>query len=143
MGLGGGPDPESTGTVQLFLQQIPSDISCIQIIAEGSIRQANLFPVTPGAASTITMPGVPSGSVKFSGAAYPIACASVTPSTVPTWIADPKTVTIVSGSTTNLTLSMRPAGNAGVTVDFVGGAGSGGVVLGVWNSTNWNNAIWQ
>jgi hypothetical protein len=62
---------------------------------------------------------------------------------VPSWIADAVTVTIVAGTQTNITLVMAPAGLAGIGVDFQGGSGSQGIKLGVWDSRNWDNAVFQ
>lgn len=137
------PGPDDFGTVVLAVQTVPSDIKCIKIVSAGSLAFATQFTVTPGGSTALTMPGVSPGSVTFSGEAYPLACTSVTASTVATWIADPVVATVVAGATTNVALTMRPAGNVGLTVDFQGGAGAQGIPLGVWDSTNWGNAIWQ
>jgi hypothetical protein len=125
------------------VQTVPSDIRCITIDAAGTRLQSERFSVTPGAGTTLTMRGVSPGSTKFTGASYPVTCDSITTASVPSWIADAVTVTIVAGTQTNITLVMRPAGLAGIGVDFQGGSGSQGIKLGVWDSTNWDNAVFQ
>src|SRR5882672_951231 len=142
-GQGDGADTSNDkglGTVQVALQNVPSDIYCVQITSAGSIVRTDSFDVSPGASTTLTIKGIAPGSVKFTGAAFPTACQSLTPTSIPTWVADAVTKTIVSGTTTNVTIVMRPAGNAGVTVDFQGGGGTTGVPLAIWDSTNWDNA---
>ena len=141
-GLPASETDEQLGAVSLAIQQVPSDITCIQITAAGSRVQTQSFPVTPLGATTLVMKGIAPGTVTFSGAAFPATCSSLTGASIPTWVADPLSVTIVAGTQTNVTLVMRPAGSGGITVDFQGGAG-GGVPLGIWDSTNWDNAIWQ
>jgi hypothetical protein len=136
-------ETERPGTVQLAVMNAPSDVKCIKVVAAGTVAFSMNFAVAPGASSIFTMPGVSPGSNTFSGEAYSLACASATAATVANWIADPVVATVVSGATTNVTLVMRPAGTVGVGVDFQGGGGGAGIPLGVWNSTNWNNAIWQ
>jgi hypothetical protein len=133
---------ENTGAIGLAIQQVPSDIKCIQITAAGSRVQSQSFGVTPLGSTTLVMRGIAPGTVMFSGAAFPIACPLLSTASIPTWVADPIEAVIVSGTQTNLTLTMRPAGSGGITVDFQGGVG-GGVPLGIWDPTNWDNAIWQ
>jgi hypothetical protein len=133
---------ESAGSVALEIQKVPSDIRCIQITGAGSRVQTKSFDVTPLGNTTLIMPGIAPGSVTFSGASYPLACKLVTAASAPTWVADPVTATIVAGTQTNLSIVMRPSGSGGITIDFQGGANDG-VPLGLWDSMNWDNAIWQ
>ena len=112
---------ENVGSVSFALVQVPSDVRCIELTASGSSVITSSFNVVPGASTTLLMTGLPSGSVEFTGVAYPAACAALNDESRPTWVADPLTATITSGATANLSLTMRPAGNANVSVDFVGG----------------------
>jgi hypothetical protein len=147
LGCGVAPAADSSdgslGTVQFAIMTVPSDVKCIKIVAGGTAAFSTNFTVTPSGSTSLTMPGVSPGSNTFSGEAYSIACASVTTTTVANWIADPVVATVTAGGTTNVTLVMRPAGNVGVAVDFQGGGGATGIPLGVWNSVNWDNTIWQ
>jgi hypothetical protein len=67
--------------------------------------------------------------VVFSANAYAAACDSVTKSTIPTWISDEKTVTLVQGRSASVTLTLYKNGRAKVTVEFAdqedGGTDSG------------------
>jgi hypothetical protein len=54
----------------------------------------------------------------FSANAYAQACASVTSSTVPMWISEDKTVTVVQGKSATVTLVLLKNGRAKVTVQF-------------------------
>ncbi len=139
----GSTPEESFGTVQVALMTVPSDVKCIKVVAAGTFAISTTFAVTPNNSANLTLSGVSPGANTFSGEAYSLACGSVTASTVANWITDPVVASVVSGAKTNVTLIMRPASSVGVSVDFQGGGGGMGVPLGSWDSTNWDNAIWQ
>src|SRR5713101_10080580 len=65
-------------------------VSCIRITASNPRRTSNTdFGVAPGASSTsLTMHGVPTGNVIFSGAAFADPCALIVETSSPTWISD-------------------------------------------------------
>jgi hypothetical protein len=58
------------------------------------------------------------GAVVFSANAYTAACDSVTKSTIPLWISDQKTVNLVLGKSSSVTLTLYKNGRAKVTVEF-------------------------
>jgi hypothetical protein len=62
--------------------------------------------------------GLPVGSVVFSANAYSQACGSVSKSTVPMWLSDPKTVNLVQGKSSSVTLTLYKNGRAKVSVEF-------------------------
>jgi len=135
---------EPVATVEIALQNAPSDVRCIQIATTGAREQETWFPTSPGASTVFTMSGLSAGPQTIRGAAFTQSCPTgALPSTVaPTWVSDSTPVTLVAGTVTTVVLVMRPAANAGINVDFQGGA-DGGIALGVWDLTNWDNAVWQ
>lgn len=119
-----------SGQVLLSLAAIPDNVSCVRVTATGEFRSAVTdFDVVPGEALTEALTGLPVGSVVFSANAYAGACSTVTKSTAPLWLSDEKTVTIVQGKSTSVTLTLYKNGRAKVTVEFAdqedGGAGGG------------------
>jgi hypothetical protein len=58
------------------------------------------------------------GAVVFSANAYAAACDSVTKSTIPMWISDEKTVNLVLGRSSSVTLTLFKNGRAKVSVEF-------------------------
>ena len=122
--------PEETGQAMLSLATIPDNVNCIRVTAAGEFRSSvSDFDVAPGDTLTQALTGLPVGSVVFSANAYSAACESVTKSTTPTWISDEKTVNIVQGRSSSVTLTLYKNGRAKVTVEFAdqedGGTDSG------------------
>jgi hypothetical protein len=122
-GCGGGngsvsDDSTELGSVQMELKTVPTGLRCVQIVATGSRVLVTNFAVSGGGATTFTMPGISPGSVVFTGAGFTAACSGVTDKSVPTWVADPVTVTISPGAQSSVNLNMRVAGSASVSVDF-------------------------
>src|SRR4051794_11209051 len=75
---GAGPDasaaPEDLGSVEIALKKVPPAVHCLQIVATGSRVLTTSFDVVPGAATSLTMPGLSPGSVTFTGAAFAGLC---------------------------------------------------------------------
>jgi hypothetical protein len=110
---------EQTAQVMLTLPEIPEDVTCIRVTAAGEFRSSvNDFDVVPGTTLTEALTGLPVGSVVFSANAYNTTCDSVTKSTNPLWISDEKTVNLVLGRSSSVTLTLYKNGRAKVTVDF-------------------------
>jgi len=108
-----------TGEAMLSLAAIPDDISCIQVTAVGEFRSSvSDFDVTPGESLSQPLTGLPVGAVVFSANAYSGACSTVTKSTIPMWLSDEKTVTVVQGKSSSVTLTLYKNGRAKVTVEF-------------------------
>lgn len=116
---GDGPE-DATGTAQAAVTNVPSDgtVACIAITSTGSWSTTQSFDVTPGQSSVFTLDGIPVGTVRFDGAAFSTPCASVTPSSAPTWVSTPVLASVVPGQPTLVTLALHQAGGAGVGVDF-------------------------
>jgi hypothetical protein len=100
------------------------------VTAAGEFRSSvSDFDVVPGETLSQPLTGLPVGSVVFSANAYSGACTTVTKATIPMWLSDEKTVTIVQGKSSSVTLTLYKNGRAKVTVEFSdqedGGADAG------------------
>jgi hypothetical protein len=112
-------DSLETGQALLSLAAIPDDVSCIRVTAAGEFRSSiSDFDVVPGETLSQPLTGLPVGPVVFSANAYSGACTTVTKSTIPMWLSDEKTVTIVQGKSSSVTLTLYKNGRAKVTVEF-------------------------
>jgi hypothetical protein len=108
-----------TGQAMLSLSVIPDDVSCVRVTAVGEFRSSVTdFDVVPGETLSQPLTGLPVGPVVFSANAYSGACTTVTKSTIPMWQSDEKTVTIVQGKSSSVTLTLYKNGRAKVTVEF-------------------------
>jgi len=116
-----GGDSGTLGSAQAAVTNVPSDgtVACIAITSTGSWASTQSFDVTPGESTVFTLDGIPTGTVRFDSAAYPTACALVTPSSVPTWASLPVLATVTEGQTTMVTLDLQQAGGGAVGVGFM------------------------
>lgn len=113
------PGAQPGGRAMINLGIVPDSIACVRVTAAGDDRSVvRDFAVQPGDSVSDTLTGLPIGSVTFSAGAYSQDCASVTKSTVPTWISDEKTVTIAEGKSASVSLTLYQNGRAKVTVAF-------------------------
>jgi len=107
------------GQALLSLATIPDNVTCVRVAASGEFRSTvNDFDVIPGDTLSQALTGLPVGAVVFSANAYAAACENVTKSTVPMWISDEKTVNLVQGKSSSVTLTLYKNGRAKVTVEF-------------------------
>ena len=110
---------EETGRAMLSLGEIPENVNCVRVTAVGEFRSSvSDFDVAPGDLLAEALTGLPVGAVVFSANAYTGACASVTKSTIPMWISEEKTVNLVQGRSSSVTLTLFKNGRAKVTVEF-------------------------
>ncbi len=114
-------DLPSPGPVQatLIIQTVPADVSCLRITATGPGRAlVREISVRSGNTLTENLSGLPLGQVVFTGEAFPADCGAVTKATLPGWVSEPVTVSIILSriATVNLTLSRN--GRAKVGIDF-------------------------
>jgi hypothetical protein len=108
-----------SGQAMLSLAAIPDSVTCIRVTAAGEFRSSVIdFDVVPGDTLTQALTGLPVGDVAFSANAYSADCTSVTKSTIPMWISDEKTVSLVQGKSSSVTLTLYKNGRAKVTVEF-------------------------
>lgn len=117
------PSPETateeSGQAMLSVGTIPENVACVVVTAAGEFRGVvRNFDVAPGATLTEALTALPVGTVVFSANAYSQACTSVAKSTVPMWLSDSKTVNLVQGKSTSVTLTLYKNGRAKVTVEF-------------------------
>jgi hypothetical protein len=111
--------PDESGQVLLSVDTIPDNVTCIRVTAAGEFRSSvSDFDVVPGATLSQALTGLPVGAVVFSANAYSAACDSATKSTIPMWISDEKTVNLVQGKSSSVTLTLYKNGRAKVTVEF-------------------------
>jgi hypothetical protein len=107
------------GEAMLSVGTIPDNVACVIVTATGEFRtEVRNFDVAPGNTLAEALTSLPVGAVVFSANAYSQACASVTKSTVPMWLSEEKTVNIVQGKSTSVTLTLYKNGRAKVTVEF-------------------------
>src|ERR1051325_220282 len=112
-------DPTSEAVVAIT--QVPTGVACISITAAGSRTVQKQFNVMAGQSSAmLSMNGLPTGAVNFSGSAYSTACNGVTASSTPAVVADPPPAQLSVGTVAQVNLQMRRNGQAQVNVDFEG-----------------------
>ena len=108
-----------SGQAMLSVGTIPEEVTCVIVTAAGEFRtEIRNFDVTPGSTLSEALMGLPVGSVAFSANAYAKACSDVTKSTAPMWLSDTKTVNLVQGKSSSVTLTLYKNGRAKVTVEF-------------------------
>jgi len=119
-------EEKAIGRVTLAITQVPNDVSCLRLTAQGmSLTTVQIVDLMPGASSVMTeVGGLPLGTVTISAEAF--ATCPPTTNTAPTWISDPVTVSITSGVVAAIPLQMRQAGRGSLSVDFVNCTASGG-----------------
>jgi hypothetical protein len=107
------------GQAMLSVGTIPENVSCVIVTVTGEFRSAEQgFDVVPGDTLSQALTGLPVGSVVFAANAYSRACAEVSKSTSPMWISEEKTVNLVQGKSSSVTLTLIKNGRAKVTVEF-------------------------
>lgn len=109
-------DDADTSAVQLALTSVPSSVGCVRIDVAGTKTVTQTFAVTPGQPSTLTVSGLPRGSVTVSGAAFDGACTDPLPE--PTWVADPVAAELLPGQVVPIAITMHPHQRATVQIDF-------------------------
>jgi hypothetical protein len=107
------------GVVQLSLTSVPADAGCLRVTASSGRSQTRLFPLTPGSTPTLTLDRLPAGVVTFDGQAFSGACASVTASSAPLFVAEaPVSLRIDPPAIAAIVLKLIRNGRATVAVDF-------------------------
>ena len=123
-GCGGARENDAAvGEVSIALGVVPTGIACVRITAAGPISITKTVSTAAGSTVTLQMTGLPLGPVVFSAQAFSQACSSVTSSSMPLWLSDSVTVTLLPGSKPAITLVMKTAPTAAITVDFNPDAG--------------------
>jgi hypothetical protein len=114
-----GSKPDSVGQVTLSIEDVPADVACLRISANGATRQVvRDLDVTEGQSVSESFSGLPIGTVVFQASAYSQVCDKVTSSTVPSWVSDEVSVTVSLTHSTSVSLTLYRNGRAKVTVGF-------------------------
>ncbi|HEX7451550.1 MAG TPA: hypothetical protein VF294_04665, partial [Polyangiaceae bacterium] len=103
--------------MSVALKVIPADVGCFALKATpaGAAQPIELdVTVVAGKAAAFTMGGIPPGQVTFSAQAFAGSC-PVAASASPTWVSQPTTITVASGITTPLSVSMTRPGQVAVS----------------------------
>ncbi len=109
---------QPTGTAQIALAAVPADVGCLRVAAIGASTVERTFDVTAGQTTRIQLDHLPTGNVAFAAAAFSARCAAVSRGTDAGWISDPVWILVTANSATNIALTMRRSGQAGVNVSF-------------------------
>jgi hypothetical protein len=117
---------EDVGVVKLAIAAGPSDAACLQVTVTGPSGSATrTLGLTPGTPTTGTLGGLPLGAVTVEGQAFSSRCAALTSSSIPTWLADPVSVVLTSGTAVPVQLVMHPSGQISISVDWSTGTDGG------------------
>jgi hypothetical protein len=127
---GAGTSNDDVGVARVALTGTPTGVACISLTVAGARTASRLFAAAPGESQSLTMTGLSLGDDVFTGQAFSADCGAVTSSTVPDWVSDGVSATLVAGAVTDVALVLRRNGRAQVSIGFeeddAGAAGSGG-----------------
>jgi len=115
-----GESQDQTTVVTADIRLTANDVRCLVLKAVGTTTVTQQTDVEGETSSTLTVSGIPVGSVTFTASAYSVKCAS-TGSNSATYVSDPITQTVAAGMPLNLVFTMRPAsamGTGAVVFDF-------------------------
>ena len=114
-----GAKPPGLEQVMLHIDNVPEDVACLRITANGTSREVvRDLDVIVGQAVAESFSGLPIGTVVFQAAAYSQTCDKVSKSTVPSWISEEVSVTVSLTHSTSVSLTLYRNGRAKVTVGF-------------------------
>jgi hypothetical protein len=149
-GCGGEDDAggEAIGTAMLEISTVPTGAQCLVVGGTGVATFTVTAALTPGATSAnISLGRLPLGASTINANVYDAACGSIS-GVLPSWVAEPQTVTFRAGVVTSLVLNLRPNNVVSATANFVGnvvamsaGYSSSGLVLAdgsVRTAGNWS-----
>ena len=105
--------------VRLYIGEVPADVRCLKLTAEGQGRAVvRELEVTGGGSLTESLSGLPIGTVTFTGEAFTTACSAVSKSSIGAWASAPVQASIVLGRLSTVELVMVRNGRAKVAVTF-------------------------
>ena len=116
-GCAGAIGSDTAGEAQATIKQVPAQVACVQIIVAGSRTVERDFDVVAGQSSGLSLPGLPTGAVVFTGAAFGAACSGIAGAT-PSWQSAPVSTVLAAGAVTPVSLLLVKSGAASVGVDF-------------------------
>jgi hypothetical protein len=114
---------DRTASVAVALVSAPNDALCLEIATTPTAsplgEESQLFTLTPGTSSTVTMSGLLAGEIAITARAFSISCGQVQSSTAPTWVsAAPVTLTLVAAQTVPANIVLRRPSNVQITATF-------------------------
>jgi alpha-tubulin suppressor-like RCC1 family protein len=121
--VGTAQDTENVASTQLAVTNVPTGVLCVKVVVTVGSQTVNppALTVTAGASSVaLNLGQLPAGNASFQANAYNVACASVTTSTVASWIADPTSATLMPGYVANVPITFHPNNNVSLNANFVG-----------------------
>ncbi|MGZ3419539.1 MAG: hypothetical protein ACXWUG_05045 [Polyangiales bacterium] len=113
---------EPTAEATAAIAKVPADGSCVDITVVGTRTVDLKFDLTPGDASTLSLGGLPVGSVTVTARAFNSACSAVTAASIPTWLSNPTSATLVAAVKTPITVKLYRNGSSDLTLDFDDGS---------------------
>lgn len=118
--LDGAGGARETGATVLAVTSVPSGVLCLRF----AVQPAGAAAVTldrgvVGGEVSVDLGALSGGAVTLSAQAFTVACAAVTPTTSPGWIAGPLATTIRAGYVNDVDLVFRPNTQVIVRGDFV------------------------
>jgi hypothetical protein len=119
---------DDVGVIQIAVAAGPPDAACLRVTVAGSgASTVRTIDLMPGASTMRTLGGLPVGQVTVSGEAFNVACPALSSASAPTWVSDPAPAFLTAGTPVPVQITMRPAGQINITVDWnSGGGGAGG-----------------
>lgn len=119
----------------------PSGVQCIELVATSPSKMTSkLFGVSSGQSTTsLSLTGVPTGNVMFSGLAFNDPCAFISGNSAASWVADDVTVHVNAGNTAQVQLTFHSSASAIVSGDFAGDDYTVTTIAGV-GGTQWTAA---
>jgi hypothetical protein len=119
LGCDDGHKAQPLEQVSLHIEDVPEDVACLRITADGTSREVEHdLDVTPGQSVTESFSGLPIDAVVFQAAAYSQTCDKVTKTTVPSWVSEEVSVTVSLTHSTSVSLTLYRNGRAKVTIGF-------------------------
>jgi alpha-tubulin suppressor-like RCC1 family protein len=117
-----GGEIDRVDETKVDLSGVPTDVQCVKVVVTVGTQTVTppLQAVMPGAsAASLSLGQLPAGNATFNGSGFNVACASVTSSTVATWIADPTMATLSPGIVTTVSMTFRRNNPVMVSANFL------------------------
>lgn len=115
-----GPDGDEA-QIQLAVTDVAAGIRCLRFSTEqaGMRKTEQKVAVTPGNPANVMLTGLAVGAVTIVGDAFTQTCGNVTAMTLPAWVSDPVSRTLLPGNNVPASFVFRPAAGVSGTVDFI------------------------
>ncbi|MFO0603384.1 MAG: hypothetical protein U0324_09435 [Polyangiales bacterium] len=115
------PGADGADHVVAEIAVIPTGVQCVRVVVTpaGGAAVTATATVTAGTNATVDLGAVAEGSATLAADAFTAACAAVTTTTEPAWVADPAATVIRRGYLNAVSLTFRPQTQVRVTGDFV------------------------